>query len=315
MNAWALGGVSAFVRDLRFQMVERATNQAVRVAYDQGIGLTLIGRVERSFTLLLFPIAAFWALYLTLRRRVALPGDEGSATVNPVLILLAALPFLALFTELWVGQYYPTLLVLPLNAVGCAVLAFMMIGARRAVWRPVGFVLVAALAANSIAENMRFKKAFLPRSEIASLKKALDAVTVPGQRILVDHVFDAAYRYYFNHNTVALILESALALRRRAPVLRGPEAAGGRPAQRRGVRAAQAPCRSALRQGLLLRPRPRRALGPVGNPERYHDEIDGFIAMRDSDSSRDGRGDGRAEDSGDRHVRPSGGSCRVRPRT
>ena len=29
-NAWALGGVAAFIRDLRFQMVERATNQAVR---------------------------------------------------------------------------------------------------------------------------------------------------------------------------------------------------------------------------------------------------------------------------------------------
>jgi ADP-heptose:LPS heptosyltransferase len=282
-NAWALGGVAAFVRDLRFQMVERATNQAVRVAYDQGIGLTLIGRVERSFTLLLFPIAAFWALYPTLRRRVALPGDEGSATVNPVLILLAALPFLALFTELWVGQYYPTLLVLPFYAVGCAVLALMMIGARRGVWRPVGFVLVAALAANSIAENMRFKKAFLPRSEIASLKKELDAVTVPGQRILVDHVFDAAYRYYFNHNTVALILNPpwhyAGALRYYAdpkrPVVAPPSGAVFVQHKHLADQLYDKGFYYVLgREGLW---------GPWGNPERYHDEIDGFIAMRDSE--------------------------------
>lgn len=282
-NAWALGGVAAFIRDLRFQMVERATNQAVRVAYDQGIATTLVGRVERSFTLLLFAVAAFWALYPMLRRRVALPGDGERATVNPAFILLAALPFLALFTELWVGQYYPTLLVLPFYAVGCAVLALMLMGARQPVWRPVGFVLVAALAANSIAENVRFKKAFLPRSEIASLKKELDAVTVPGQRILVDHVFDAAYRYYFNHNTVALILNPPWhfpgALRYYAdpkrPVVAPPSGA---------VFVQHKHLADQLYDKGLYYVLGREGLwGPWGNPERYHDELDDFVAKRDSE--------------------------------
>ncbi|HEV8449379.1 MAG TPA: glycosyltransferase family 39 protein [Gemmatimonadaceae bacterium] len=282
-NAWALGGVAAFVRDLRFQMVERATNQAVRVAYDEGIATTLVGRVERSFTLLLFPVAAFWALYPAVRRRVALPGDGERATINPVFILLAALPFLALFTELWVGQYYPTLLVLPFYAIGCAVLAIMLIGARQRVWHPVGFVLVAALAANSIVENAKFKKAFLPRSEIAALKKEIDAVTEPGQRILVDHVFDAAYRYYFNHNTVALILNPpwhyAGALRYYAdpkrPVVAPPSGAIFVQHKHLADQLFDKGLYYVLgREGLWV---------PWGHPDQYHAEIDRFITARDSE--------------------------------
>jgi len=281
-NAWALGGVGAFIRDLRFQMVERATTQAVRVAYDRGIWLTLEGRVERLFTLLLFPVTVFWALYPTLRRRVALPGDDTRAAVNPLFILLAALPFLALFTELWVGQYYPTLLVLPFYAIGCAVLALMLMRARQAVWRPVGLVLVAALAGNSIVENVRFEKAYLPRSEIASLKKELDAVTQPGQRILVDHVFDAAYRYYFNHNTVALILNPpwhyAGALRyytdSKRPAVAPPTGAVFVQHKHLADQLYDKGYYYVLgREGLW---------GPWANPERYHDDIDSFIATRDS---------------------------------
>jgi hypothetical protein len=147
----------------------------------------------------------------------------------------------------------------------------------------VGFVLVAALAANSIAENVRFKKAFLPRSEIASLKKELDAVTVPGQRILVDHVFDAAYRYYFNHNTVALILNPpwhyAGALRYYAdpkrPVVAPPSGAVFVQHKHLADQLYDKGFYYVLgREGLW---------GPWGNPERYHDEIDGFIALRDSE--------------------------------
>jgi hypothetical protein len=34
----------------------------------------------------------------------------------------------------------------------------------------------------------------------------LDSVAGPGQQLLINHVFDAAYRYYFNRNTVAVVL-------------------------------------------------------------------------------------------------------------
>jgi len=45
---------------------------------------------------------------------------------------------------------------------------------------------------------------FDPRA-IRTLKAELDSATIPGQRILVNHVFDGFYRYYFNRSTVALI--------------------------------------------------------------------------------------------------------------
>jgi hypothetical protein len=45
---------------------------------------------------------------------------------------------------------------------------------------------------------------FDPRA-IRALKAELDSATIPGQRVLVNHVFDGFYRYYFNRSTVALI--------------------------------------------------------------------------------------------------------------
>ena len=70
----------------------------------------------------------------------------------------------------------------------------------------VGATLFGALTLNSVAENVSFRKAFFDLDAIRSLKAQLDSVANPGQQILADHVFDAAYRYYFNRNTVALIL-------------------------------------------------------------------------------------------------------------
>ena len=282
-NAWALGGVAAFIRDLRFQLVERATTQAVRVAYDEGIWPTLVGRVERTFSLLLFVVAGFWALYPTLRRRFAGLATSERVTANPLLILIAALPFLMLFTELWVGQYYPTLLVLPFYAVGSAVLATLLLGARRRAWRPVGAAILVALAANSIAETVRFKKAFLPRAEIASLKNELDSVTVPGQHILVDHVFDAAYRYYFNHNTIALILnppwhyEGALRYYIDPKRLNVAPPTGAVFVQDKHL------ADELYDKGFYYILGRQGYWGPWGNPERYHRELDHFIAMRDSE--------------------------------
>ena len=281
-NAWALGGVTAFVRDLRFQMVERTTTQAVHVAYDAGIWPTLVGRVERSFSLLLFGVAAFWALYPTLRRRFTGLDSSERVTVNPLFILLAALPFLALFRELWVGQYYPTLLVLPFYAIGSAVLAMLLIGARQRALKPLGLAILVALAANSIAENVRFKKAFLPRTEIASLKKELDAVTIPGQHVLVDHVFDAAYRYYFNHNTVALIVNPPWHYEAALRYYADPKRPNVAPPTGAVFVQHKHLADELFDKGYYYILGRQGYWGPWGNPERYHDELDRLIATRDS---------------------------------
>ena len=107
-NAWALGGVKGFLADLHFQFAERATDKITRSSFQSGIWPTAYGRIERFFTLLLFPVAAFWALYPLIRKRwgASVPALAVSR-VNPLLLLLAAFPFLYLFREIWVGQYYP----------------------------------------------------------------------------------------------------------------------------------------------------------------------------------------------------------------
>jgi hypothetical protein len=207
-NIWVLGGVHQFVNDLRFQFLERGTDAVTRSSYRTGVWPTMYGRVERFFSLLMFPITAFWIVAPLLSRRY---GERWpalrSVRANPVLLLLAALPFLYLFQEIWVGQYYPALLVLPFYAVAsAAVISLFMQSAERSV-RLIGVALVVALLANSLDEDLRFKKAFFERETIRTLKAQLDTVSVPGQMLMINHVFDAPYRYYFNRQTVAMILD------------------------------------------------------------------------------------------------------------
>jgi hypothetical protein len=204
-NAWALGGVAPWLRDLHFQYAERATDRITRTGYRFGIVPTAYGRIERFFTLLLFPIALFWAFLPLLRKKWKTDFfAKASQLPNPWLLFLAAVPFLWLFTEIWVGQYYPTLLVLPFYAVAAAALSYLLSASTAT--RRVGAVLFSALLLNSIYENSQFKKAFFELSAIRSMRAQLDSVAEPGQELLTNHVFDATYRYYFNRNIVATTL-------------------------------------------------------------------------------------------------------------
>jgi hypothetical protein len=120
-NVWGLGGMDAWLRDLRFQFAERGTDKITRTSYGRGVFPTASGRIERFFTVLLVPIALFWASLPLLRRRWSTPFvDAASAMPNPWWLFAAAFPFLYLFVEIWVAQYYPGMLVLPFYAVACA---------------------------------------------------------------------------------------------------------------------------------------------------------------------------------------------------
>src|SRR5262249_20942425 len=149
---------------------------AVRVAYNRGIWPTFFGRMEREFSLLLLPVAAFWLVLPAFKRRfqTTLATLEGVRT-NPALVLLAALPFLCVFTELWVGQYYPVLLMVPFYAIGCAVLVMLLLESQVRWAKLVGAAMVVALGLNSLAEDASFKKAFFDPKAIASLKAELDS--------------------------------------------------------------------------------------------------------------------------------------------
>ena len=204
-NAWALGGIQSWLADLRYQVTERSTNDAVKTAYASGIVPTAYGRVERYFSILFFVVTAAWLAAMLRRKQVEQLLKVRLPSTNPLVILAATLPFLCLFTELWVEQVYPTLLLIPFYAIACGALIAVLFAARSRALALIGAALFVALMANSLDEDVTFKKAFFDPSAIASLKAELDSVSVPGQHILVNHVFDGAYRYYFNRFTIALI--------------------------------------------------------------------------------------------------------------
>jgi hypothetical protein len=206
-NAWALGGLDAAIRDVRFQFSERATDAVTRTHYREGILPVAYGRIERFFSLLFLPIAAFWAAFPLLRRRWAARSTLlRFERPNPWLLFLAAVPFLCLFAELWVGQYYPTLLVLPFYATASAALIVLLMQDSRRLVVMMGAAVAVALAANSLLETAGFQKAYFERNTIATLAARLDTVSARGQQILINHTFDAPYRYYFHRNTHSMIL-------------------------------------------------------------------------------------------------------------
>jgi hypothetical protein len=228
-NAMALGGIDAWVRDLRFQFTERATDKVTRTSYRLGAATTAYGRVERFFTVLLFPIALFWALVPLVKRKAKTSFFTTAAEIpNPWFLFFAALPFLYLFTEIWVAQYYPTLLVLPFYAVATAALVVILLA--NGCTRLIGGFMFAALLLNSAYETLRFKKAYFELNTIRTMSAQLDSVAGPGQQILINHVFDAPYRYYFNRNTIAAALfpprVADVGLESYADIRRHPRSAG-----------------------------------------------------------------------------------------
>jgi hypothetical protein len=98
------------------------------------------------------------------------------------------------------------MLVVPYYAVGFAAVATMLHESGARVARLAAVVLVLALLANSVDENLTFKAAFFDRGAIATLGRELATLSPPGKEILVNHVFDAQYRYYFNRKIIGLVL-------------------------------------------------------------------------------------------------------------
>src|SRR6185369_16956384 len=129
-----------------------------------------------------------------------------TAQANPILLLAAALPFLCVFTEVWIGQYYPTLLLVPFYAVASAAAALLLMQSSQRGVRILGVSVVVALLANSLDEGVRFKKSFFTRDAFNTLRAQVDSVSPRNQALLVNHVFDAQYRYFLERNMVALIL-------------------------------------------------------------------------------------------------------------
>ena len=168
-NAWALGGIQSWLADLRYQVTERSTNDAVKTAYVSGIAPTAIGRIERYFSILFFGATAAWLAAALWRKRAEELLKARLPSTNPLVVLAATLPFLCLFTELWVEQVYPTLLLIPFSTRSrSGALVVALVGAPSRALRMVGAALFVALMANSLDEDVPFKKAFftIPRPSL-----------------------------------------------------------------------------------------------------------------------------------------------------
>lgn len=204
-NMWALHGFAAYLRDLRYQALVRSTNTFVGTGFDAGVWPVMFGRVSRFFTILIFPLAVFWGVVAILRRRAPVLA----ATPNPLVILAAALPFLMIFRELWIAQYYPALMLIPFYAVGFASVITAAAESRRWTGTALASALLVALTWNAVDDVARFRRAFFPEHEIATLRAQLDAVMPPGRRVMANHMWADAYRHYFNRNIVPLIMHPA----------------------------------------------------------------------------------------------------------
>jgi hypothetical protein len=217
------------------------------------------------------------------RRKLAEHAPELDVPrVNPTILLIAALPFLVVFVKLWMFQYYPTLLVLPFYAVACAALVVALLSANRRLLKYAGAALCAALLVNSAIDTLTFRKAFFSRAAIAQLKSQLDTLSAPGQYILVNHMWDSAYGYYFDRNTVSMLLQEpsrfneALSYYTDARRTHVAPPSGAIFVQHKHL------ADELYDKGFYYILAQHALWAPWANPDHYHAEIDAFVAARDS---------------------------------
>jgi 4-amino-4-deoxy-L-arabinose transferase-like glycosyltransferase len=282
-NIWGQGGWQPFLSDLRFQIVERATSKVTRVSAGDAGWPTFAGRIERCFSLLMYPIAAFWAILPLARTGWERRWPQlAERRANPWFLFFAALPFLWLFREMWIGQLYPAMLVLPFYAVAAATLISLLIASEPRSLKAVGAALFAALIGNSLVEDQIPKRAFMPPSAIETLRTQLDQVSAPGQYLLTNHIFDGLYRYYFERNIVLMILNpparipSAMAYYTNPRNVRIVTPDGAIYVQHKHVED------QLFDKGIYYLLADNGAWEAWGNPEKYHGAIDALVTERDS---------------------------------
>jgi hypothetical protein len=137
-----------------------------------------------------------------LRKPLAGRGVVLPRVANPIVLLGCALPFLMLFVEIWVGQYYPAVQVIPFYAVGSALAAVLLIDSASGPARLTGALMLGWMLGNSVDENATFPIAYFDPAAIATMGPQLDAESPRDIEVLVNHVFDAPYRYYFERRTM-----------------------------------------------------------------------------------------------------------------
>jgi hypothetical protein len=191
---WAVGW-HQFYGDLLFQFQERATSKHA-LTYREGLSRIAFFRLWRFFTPLFFVVAAAHLVLLAMRifprSRAKLSAQW---TSSPLLLLVAGLPFLFVFSQLFCEQYHPTLLLLPYYAIGGGtLLAQCWESAKR---RGVAVTALVLALGWQVKEVAAFPKEFLARSDVKAIRAVLDEKD-HHRFVLTNGAIGAPFLYYWN---------------------------------------------------------------------------------------------------------------------
>lgn len=188
---WAVGWPQ-FSRDLVFQFHERATTQ-YDADYKTAFARIALFRLWRVFTPLFFGVLTLQVASVgakLARRRTAAPWSA-----SPLPVLLAGMPFILVFSQLFCEQFHPTLLLLPYYAISVGLL-FVRLWERREALARAGAVALLVLGLGwQVKAVASFEKTFLPRDDVARVRALLDD---PHSFVLSNGVTVAPFLYYWN---------------------------------------------------------------------------------------------------------------------
>lgn len=198
-------GWHGFLEDVHFQFLERATTK-FSPDYRSGFAIIMAMRWNSYFTPLPFVLALVLTFLALGRvrargikatvRSVFFGAEELSGHPASILILLiGALPFILVFSELSVEQVLPSQIMVPFYAVSCAV-CVVWLGERKRTFALAAFAAVLAWQGFHFA---RIPKAFMDRqvtAQIADYLKANDS----GDFIVTNLMSDGPVQYFFDRH-------------------------------------------------------------------------------------------------------------------
>ncbi|MDB4938032.1 MAG: hypothetical protein JWP87_5004 [Labilithrix sp.] len=198
--AWTTG-FGNLVDDFVFQLHERATSKH-SMSYRAGIAPTFFYRTIRFFTPVFFIVLGLQVVAIVhrLRRR----GEEtGMPSLSPLLLLACGVPFVALFSQLFVEQYHPMLQFMPYYAVSTAAFVAWLWEQRGRAGRALAVVAVLVAVAWEGREIAIFDKTFLARDDAAKVHDYL-AKNDKRNVIFTNSWADAPTRFYFERHVLGI---------------------------------------------------------------------------------------------------------------
>ncbi|HTR49088.1 MAG TPA: glycosyltransferase family 39 protein [Kofleriaceae bacterium] len=161
-------GWNEFVADLRLQFFERATT-----TYERGFELEVWPTLARRLTLVLTPFAWITASYHAIKA-IRAPSAAAALEKTVVWMLVVALAFVTVFSELVTSQMLASQVFLPFYAIGSAILIDRLLDSRQAL-RRFTYVWLAAAPLWSFAILLTHPRSFLEREDVAKTNAYLAA--------------------------------------------------------------------------------------------------------------------------------------------